>query len=161
MVDNGDGTKTGPQISVGDELEYTIDFKNSYDKPATVTIVDPLDDGVDFVGAALNAGTTTPGGEGFIAFKDADDNIITTGEDAWNVSDTDKGKVYSYTYTYPTSSDGQAKPYDSATISYNADTHTVTYVFNNYAANTAGKVLLKVMVNKNAQKTWTYDPSKD
>ncbi len=46
-VDVGNGTEVG----VGDELIYTISYKNPHGAEATVTITDVLDEGLDFVSA--------------------------------------------------------------------------------------------------------------
>ncbi len=58
-VDVGDGT----EVSVGDELVYTITYANTNDAEADITITDKLDAGLDFVsateGGIYNAATRT------------------------------------------------------------------------------------------------------
>ncbi len=46
----------GKQVNIGDTLTYIVYYTNSYDDPATVTITDVLDEGLDFV-SADNGGT--------------------------------------------------------------------------------------------------------
>lgn len=112
---------------VGDILTYDIYWENyATDESekyvdATVTVRDPLDNGVDFVNASfgsvtLNADADTP-----------------------NKSVDIEG--------------------DNIKISYlNPDTpHTVTWVIKKVAPLTEGVVTLKVKVNENAEKGWSYE----
>lgn len=69
---------TGSGVALGDELTYTIGYKNTENKPATVTIADAVPAGtefVEFVGDHKDA-----------ASKDGDGNLI------WTLTDVPAGK---------------------------------------------------------------------
>ena len=69
---------TGSGVALGDELTYTIGYKNTENKPATVTITDAVPAGtefMEFVGDHANAGS-----------KDKDGNLI------WTLTDVPAGK---------------------------------------------------------------------
>lgn len=69
---------TGSGVKLGDELTYTIGYKNTENKPATVTIADAVPAGtefVEFVGDHKDA-----------ASKDGDGNLI------WTLTDVPAGK---------------------------------------------------------------------
>lgn len=69
---------TGSGVKLGDELTYTIGYKNTENKPATVTITDAVPAGtefVEFVGDHANAGS-----------KDKDGNLI------WTLTDVPAGE---------------------------------------------------------------------
>ena len=69
---------TGSGVALGDELTYTIGYKNTENKPATVTITDAVPAGTEFVeftGDHANAGS-----------KDKDGNLI------WTLADVPAGK---------------------------------------------------------------------
>lgn len=56
------GYLVGPQVDVGDEVTYTISYKNITNDTADITIVDKLDPGVDFVSAQWGSNRLIPGG---------------------------------------------------------------------------------------------------
>lgn len=69
---------TGSGVALGDELTYTIGYKNTENKPATVTITDAVPAGtefMEFVGDHANAGS-----------KDKDGNLI------WTLTDVPAGE---------------------------------------------------------------------
>lgn len=69
---------TGSGVALGDELTYTIGYKNTENKPATVTITDAVPAGtgfVEFAGDHANAGS-----------KDNDGNLT------WTLTDVPAGK---------------------------------------------------------------------
>ena len=69
---------TGSGVALGDELTYTIGYKNTENKPATVTITDTVPAGTEFVefaGDHANAGS-----------KDKDGNLT------WTLTDVPAGK---------------------------------------------------------------------
>ena len=69
---------TGSGVTLGDELTYTIGYKNTENKPATVTITDAAPAGTEFVefaGDHANAGS-----------KDKDGNLV------WTLTDVPAGK---------------------------------------------------------------------
>ena len=134
----------GKLVGLGEEITYKIHWENSHDKKADVIITDPLDPGVDFVSASFD-GVTLP--------------AAADGESTWidNVgigSDTGDDFVVA-------DGNGQIK----ISIAYDKDSHTVTWTFTAQAlANTepdksgvfVGDVELKVRVNENAVKKWSY-----
>lgn len=74
--DAQDSTESG--VALGDELTYTIGYKNTEDKPATVTVTDTVPAGTEFVefaGDHANAGS-----------KDNDGNLT------WTLTDVPAGK---------------------------------------------------------------------
>lgn len=69
---------TGSGVALGDELTYTIGYKNTENAPATVTITDTVPAGtefMEFVGDHANAGS-----------KDKDGNLV------WTLTDVPAGK---------------------------------------------------------------------
>lgn len=69
---------TGSGVALGDELTYTIGYKNTENKPATATITDTVPAGTEFVefaGDHANAGS-----------KDKDGNLV------WTLTDVPAGK---------------------------------------------------------------------
>lgn len=69
---------TGSGVKLGDELTYTIGYKNTENKPATVTITDAVPAGTEFVefaGDHANAGS-----------KDKDGNLV------WTLTDVPAGE---------------------------------------------------------------------
>ncbi len=69
---------TGSGVALGDELTYTIGYKNTEDKPATVTITDAVPAGTKFVEFA--------GDHAEIATKDNDGNLT------WTLADVPAGE---------------------------------------------------------------------
>ncbi len=57
--EDGEYGDSGLQVQVGDTLTYIIYYMNSYDDPATVTITDVLDEGLDYVSSNPNATVST------------------------------------------------------------------------------------------------------
>ena len=122
----------GKRVEIGSTIDYTIKW-NSHDtatKPdetlTTVTVVDPLDPGVDFVSASY----TIPGGE-TVTLKAGDSDAKVES----------KSKV-------GTEDDESNTPL--VTIEYNADTHTVTWTINGTPAPQEGSVTLTVKVTERA-----------
>ena len=66
---------TGSGVALGDELTYTISYKNTEGAPATVTISDTVPAGTEFVGDHKDAGS-----------KDKDGNLT------WKLTDVPAGK---------------------------------------------------------------------
>lgn len=69
---------TGSGVALGDELTYTIGYKNTEDKPATVTITDAVPAGTEFMEFA--------GGHKDVASKDKDGNLT------WTLTDVPAGE---------------------------------------------------------------------
>ncbi len=117
----------GILVGVGETIDYQIGWANTKDQTATVVITDPLDEGVDFVSASF----------GKVELTAAD--VTVDGEGG----SKDSG-------------DGTAGKLPTITVSYSTKDHTVTWTLRNVEANARGTVELKVKVNENAVRTWTY-----
>ncbi|MCH5198271.1 MAG: hypothetical protein J1E34_05120 [Oscillospiraceae bacterium] len=100
----------GLEVNTGDEIEYSITWKNYKREKATVTITDPLDKNVAFKEASYNGVT------------------LTAAEDGSSVTVSDK------------------KDEPDIIISYDKDTHTVTWVLHKQESFASGDVNLTVEV---------------
>ncbi|MCD8078579.1 MAG: DUF11 domain-containing protein [Lachnospiraceae bacterium] len=74
-------------VSVGDKVTYTISYYNHNSTPATVTITDTLDDGVDFVSATDGNGNvvnkaTAVAGTGTVVYDETNHTVTWTIENA-------------------------------------------------------------------------------
>ncbi|MCD8366354.1 MAG: DUF11 domain-containing protein, partial [Clostridiales bacterium] len=67
----------GANVSEGDQITYTISFYNHNNSSADVTIVDELDDGVDFVTASFDGTTLTYDEENDVSTVTSSDGDVT------------------------------------------------------------------------------------
>ncbi len=108
-VDVGEGT----EVKAGEELTYTITYRNGHSEPADVTITDELKDGLDFI-CALDGGTyeeetrtitwiipdVQPYSEGSVTFKAAvNENAVDIIENTARVQCADDPAVDTNTVT--------------------------------------------------------------
>ncbi len=114
-------------VEVGDTITYQIKWANTNTQPAMVTVTDPLDDGVDFVSAAL------------------DDNLASINSDtpSFTGTATIAGEEVTVTITYDKAS-------HTVTWVLGDEPKPVP-------ANAYGTVSLTVKVNEKADTYWSYD----
>ncbi len=134
-VDNPTPGKTeedpgdGEGVVIGEEIDYKIHWQNDRDQESIVTVTDPLDPGVDFVSASYRGVEITANPE-----KLSNNGGIAYGPD------------------------GVETP---ISITYNPKSHTVTWVIGDndhkVPVGLNDNVYLKVKVNENAVKKWTYN----
>ena len=103
---------SGTGVYVGDTLTYTVSYKNTESDPATVTITDPLDKGLDFVSADNNG------------VYDQDTHTIT-----WTIPDVAAGAEGTVSFKATVNASAEQKVENTATVQVGnnpaVDTNTV------------------------------------
>lgn len=137
--------KEGELVGVGDKITYTISWENDayedgkgYVESPLVTITDQLDPGVTFYEA------------GFMEWSDEAGDYVRGGGWRWNAEEETWGR--------------QGELPEKCEIEYDTDGHTVIWKLYDRPADgpdSAGKVYLTVIVNRDARYEWDYTDRKD